>query len=135
MKKLVDQAAGEGFNGGSLLRGKRAETRVDAVELGLANLFCAALQRNDGGRGADRAAAFNKALDLKSDDGFSVDGFAAALFHVRGGHLLQIVDVIDEDAVEFVHLRIDVAGDGDVDEEHGPVAAAMEEGLAVFAAE
>ncbi len=54
---------------------------------------------------------------------------------VRGGHGLQVVDVVDEDAFHLVHRRIDIAGDGDIDEEHGAVAAAMHELLAVFAAE
>ena len=54
---------------------------------------------------------------------------------MRGGNLLQIVDVVDEDAFDLVHRRIDVARDGDIDEEHGPVAAAVHELLAVLAAE
>ena len=48
--------------------------------------------------------------------------------------LLQIVDVVGEDAVELAHLRRNVAGDGDVDEKHWTVLAAREELLAVFAA-
>ena len=48
---------------------------------------------------------------------------------------LQIVDVVDEDAFDLVHRRIDVARNGDIDEEHGAVAAAMHELLAVFSAE
>ena len=62
-------------------------------------------------------------------------GLAAAVGEVRGGDLLQVVDVVDEAAFDLVHLRVDVAGDGDVDEEHGAVAAAREELLAVGAGE
>jgi hypothetical protein len=50
-----------------------------------------------------------EALDLRGDQGLGVAGLAAALFHVRRGHLLQVVDVVDEDAFELVHLRVDVA--------------------------
>ena len=71
----------------------------------------------------------------RGNEGLGVDGLAAALVHVGGGHLLQVVDVVDEDAFELVHRRVHVAGHGNVDEEHGPVAAAMQEGLAVLAAE
>ena len=49
--------------------------------------------------------------------------------------LLQVVDVVGEDAVELAHLRRNVAGDGDVDEEHRAILAAGEELLSVFAAE
>ena len=51
------------------------------------------------------------------------------------GDLLEVVDVVDEAAFDLVHARVDVAGDGDVDEEHGAVAAAVQEVLAVRAAE
>jgi hypothetical protein len=76
-----------------------------------------------------------EALDLNGDEGFRVDSLAAAFFHMRRGHLLQVVDVVDEDTVELVHLRIDVARNGNIDEKHRPVAAAMEKCLAVLAAE
>jgi hypothetical protein len=49
--------------------------------------------------------------------------------------LLQVVDVVNEDAVELVHLRVHVARNGDIDKKHGPVAAPMHESLAVLAAE
>jgi hypothetical protein len=54
---------------------------------------------------------------------------------MAGGHRLQIVDVIDEQAVELAKLGIDVARYGDVDEEHWPVAAALQEQLSVLATE
>ncbi len=66
---------------------------------------------------------------------FGVSGAAAAFGHVRGGHLLQVVDVVDEQALELVHRRVHVARYGDIDEEHGPVAAAVQERFAVFGAE
>ena len=47
----------------------------------------------------------------------------------------KIVDVVDEDAVQLVHLRIDVARDRNVDEEHGTIAAAAQELLAMLLAE
>ena len=51
------------------------------------------------------------------------------------GDLLEVVDVVDEAAFDLVDARVDVAGDGDVDEEDGAVAAALEELLAVGAVE
>ncbi len=70
-----------------------------------------------------------------ADDGLGGCGLAAAVGEVGGGDLLEVVDVVDEAAFDLVHARVDVAGDGDVDEEHGAVAAALEEVLAVGAAE
>ena len=63
-------------------------------------------------------------VDFPADDGLGGCGFAAAIGEVGGGDLLEVVDVVDEAAFDFVHARVDVAGDGDVDEEHGAVAAA-----------
>ncbi len=74
-------------------------------------------------------------FDFLADDGFGGGGFAAAVGEVGGGYLLEVVDVVDEAAFDFVHAGVDVAGDGDVDEEHGAVAAALEEVLSVGAAE
>ncbi len=48
---------------------------------------------------------------------------------------LQVIDVVDKDAIEVVHLRIDVARHSDVDEEHGPIAPLVQESLPVLAAE
>ena len=135
VKELVDESASEGFNGGDLLGGEGTEARLDAMQFALTNLFCLALQGNDGGGEVDGALALVESLDLAGDEGLGVAGFAIAGFHVGRGYLLQVVDVVDEDAVELVHGRIDVAGDGDVDEEHGAIAAAMEEGLSMLRAE
>ncbi len=53
---------------------------------------------------------------------------------MRGGHLLQVIDVVDEDAFQLVDCRIDIPWHGYVDEKHGPIAAAMQKSLGVFAA-
>ena len=100
-----------------------------------ANFFGLSLQSDDGRGGSDGTLALVEALDFFGDQGFGINGVAAALLDMRGGDLLQIVNVIDEDAVELVHLGVDVARDGDVNEEHGAVPAALQENLTVFAAE
>ena len=66
---------------------------------------------------------------------FGAIGFHAAVGHMRSDNLLQVVDIVDEDAVQLVHLRIDVARNRDIDEEHRPVAAAAQELLAMLFAE
>src|SRR5271170_352822 len=54
---------------------------------------------------------------------------------VGGGDRLQVVNVVEEDALNAVHLRIDIARNRDIDEKHGPVAAAVNELSAVLGAE
>ncbi len=67
--------------------------------------------------------------------GLGCSGFAAAVGLVGGGDLLEVVYVVDEAAFDLVHAGVDIAGDGDVDEEHGAVTAALEEVSAVGAGE
>ena len=74
-------------------------------------------------------------VDFPADDGLRGFGFAAAVGPVGGSNLLEVVNVVDEAAFNLVHAGIDVAGNGDVDEEHGAVAAALKEVLAVGVAE
>src|ERR1035438_5462189 len=50
-------------------------------------------------------------------------------------HLLQVIDIVNKDAVQLVQLGIDIAWDRDVDEKHGTVAALAEEPFAVLLAE
>ena len=78
--------------------------------------------------------AWNR-IDFAFDDVFGALGLFLAIGDVRGHGLLQIVDVVDENAVDLVHLRIDVARHRDIDEEHGTVLAAAHEHFAVFAPE
>ncbi len=93
------------------------------------------LEGLDGGDGVAGLEAFVVFVDFPADYCFCGGGFAAPIGEVGGGDLLEVVDVVDEAAFDLVHARVDVAGDGDVDEKHGTVAAALQEVLAVRAAE
>ena len=93
------------------------------------------LEGLDGGDGVAGLETLVVFVDFPADDGLGGLGFAAAVGEVGCGDLLEIVDVVDEAAFDLVHAGIDVAGNGDVDEEHGAVAPALEEVLAVGAAE
>jgi hypothetical protein len=130
---LVDDAASERVNGQFLLGGKRPQSAAHAIDFGLADGFQMVLQRNDGGDDFERLQASVETLDFHVDDVVGKFGFLLAVGDMRGYSLLQIVDVVDEDAVEFVHLRINIAGDGDIDKEHGAVLAATEKQLTVLA--
>jgi len=137
VQELGGEGLGEGFDGSLLLgcEGLRGETLGGAGELLLANGFGGELELLDGfdGRGLREACAV--AFDFAGDDGFCGFGFAAADGLVLRGYLLKVVHVVDEAAFELVDLGGYVAGDGDVDEEDGTVAAAMQEGAGFFRGE
>ena len=54
---------------------------------------------------------------------------------MRGCDLLQVVDIVDEAAFDFIHARIHIPRHCDVDEKHGAMAAALEEGASMCAVE
>ncbi len=101
-EEICDQSAGENLNGGGLLRSQRTEAALEAAQFALADFFGLFLQGDDGRGHVDGALTLMKALDLACNQGFGVAGFPAALGHVRGGHLLQVVDIVDEDAFQLV---------------------------------
>jgi len=95
----------------------------DAGEFGLADGFGLLLEGNNGWDSFSRVQVLAVFFDFGGDDALGGSGFAATVGQVGGGYLLEVVNVVDEAAFDLVHLRVDVAGDGDVDEEHGAVAA------------
>ena len=101
----------------------------------MAKLFGLLLEGLDGGDGIAGLEALVVFVDFPAYDVLGGGGFAAAIGEVGGGDLLQVVDIVDEAAFDLVHARVDVSGDGDIDEEHGAVAAGVEEVLAVGAVE
>jgi len=135
VEELGGEAASEGFDGFELLWSERGKTFCGAGQFGFADGFGLLLEGFDGRDGVAGLEALLVLVHFPADDCFCGGGFAAAVGEIGGGDLLEVVDVVDEAAFDLVHARVDVAGDGDVDEEHGAVAAALEEVLAVGAAE
>ena len=118
-----------GVNSASLDCGSGAQ--LSAVTDG----FGVLLEGEDGGDGVAGLEALLILGYLFGDDVFGGLRFPAAVGEVGLGDLLEIVDVVDEAAFYLVHAGDDVAGNGDVDEEHRAVAAALEKVLAVGAVE
>src|SRR5579862_7639506 len=127
MHNLVDDAARKRLDGHFLVGRQSAEASSNAIDLCLANRFQVILQADDGRNNIERLKASVKLSDLVVDDELGPIGFLLAVSDVRADGLLEIVDIVDKDTVELVHLGIDVAGNGNIDEEHRPVAAAGEE--------
>ena len=92
------------------------------------------LQRHNRRHHVEGVQASFEAFDFAGNNRFGEFGFLAAVGDVAADGLLQVVDVVGEDAVELAHLGRNVAGHGNVDEKHRTVLAAREELLAVFAA-
>ncbi len=135
VQELCRERAGEGFDGFALGGSESGQLGLGAAEFGLADGFGVLLKRLNGGNRVESLETLEVLVYFAGDDGFGGFGLAAAVGEVGLSDLLKVVDVVDEAAFDLVHAGIDVAGDGDVDEEHGAVAAAVEEVLAVRAAE
>ena len=135
MQELGGQGSGQGFYGFALLRGKIREFRLRTRQFGHAELFGLLLEGFDGGNSVAGLEALVVFVHFSADDSLGCRSFAAAIGQIGSSDLLEIVDVVDEASFDLVHAGIDVARDGDVDEEHGAVATAMEEVLAVGASE
>src|SRR6185437_11211646 len=76
-----------------------------------------------------------EADDFLLDQCLSPLRFSSTVAYVGFDNLLQIIDVVRENTVHLSHFRIDVARNGDINEEHGPILAAMHEELAMFSTE
>src|SRR5262249_3202153 len=105
------------------------------VDFGLANGFQVILERNDCGNNVERFYSRLKTRDFTVDNDFGKFGFLLTVGNMRCHRLLKVVNVVEEDAVQFVHLRVNVAGHGYVDEEHGAVFATAEKKFSVLTAE
>ena len=132
---FINDAARQRFDGQFLIGGHRTKAAANAIDLGLANGFEVILQADDGGNHIERLQASVEFLHLAVDDRLRLFRFFLAIGDVRTDGLLQIVDVINKEAVDLVHLRINIARNGDIDKEHGLVLAQRHELFAMFAPE
>src|SRR5258708_34523809 len=90
------------------------------------------LQRNNGRDYVERVQSCLEALDLCFNDALGMRCFFFPALDMRRDGALQIVDVIDKDAVQLVHLGINVARNCDVDEKHWPILAPVQEEFAML---
>ena len=74
-----------------------------------------------------------KTIEFFVNNAFRVLGFFVAFSRIGSNCLLQIVDVVNKNAIELIHLRIDVTRNGDINEEHRSISSAAEEAFAMFA--
>ena len=86
-------------------------------ELGGADLLGVGAQRRDRRHDLERGPPLAEPLGLLDDEPLGDLGLGAAAGERLGDDSLEVVDVVEEAAVELVHGRVDVTRDGDVDEE------------------
>ena len=89
-----------------------------------ADLLGARAQRRDRRHDVERRLPGAEAVGLLGDDRLGALGLAPPAGEGLGDDRLEIVDVVEVAAVELVHGRVDVARDGEVDEEQRPALAA-----------
>ena len=76
--------------------------------------------------------AFSRAIMRSTSSATIASAWSASFMRSRRfgvDHFLQVVDVVEEDVVELVDRRLDVARHGDVDQEHRLVAARGDDAL------
>ena len=93
------------------------------------------LEADDGWCDRFEADAGECSVYFLANNGFSPFGLAGALLDVGVYDTGQIIHVVQEDAVNLVHSWVDIAGDCDIDEEHGAVTAQADDTLHVLAIE
>ena len=107
----------------SSVRRSSSGSAPELGELGGANLLGVGAQRRDRRHDVERGLPLAEALGLEGDEPLRVLGLDPAAGKRLGDDRLEVVDVVEEAAVELVHGRVDVARDGDVDEEERVAAA------------
>ena len=108
---------------------ERAALAAHLLHLAGADLLELLLQADDGGGDLGHLEPRHHALHFFGDHLLGVLGLLHALAQVGVDHFLQVVDVVEEDVVELVDRRLDVARHRDIDQEHGPVAPRRDHAL------
>ena len=101
---------------------ERRQLEVEPVELGAADRLERLPQRDHGRNDAARSQPRPEFLELLVDDGFGAGDLAGPAREVFADRRLQVVDVVQEDLLDFSGGRLDVARHGDVDDEQRAVA-------------
>src|SRR5579885_982994 len=125
MRDLVHNTAGKRFDGFFLLGRELAEPGADPLDFSDAQLIELFLEADDGRGDLPRFKPRHHTLHLFGDDLFGLFSDLCAVLDVAVHHLLEVIDVIQEHVVQFVHGRVDVARHSDIDEEHRAVPASL----------
>ena len=118
MQQLVDDLHRDRLHGTPLLRREVGQPPAGPSELPKPNLLRASAQRGDGRHDAARGLPGSEALGLFGHDRLGAGG--GALDATGTDSLVQVVDVVEERVRQGADLGIEVAGDGQVDQQQRP---------------
>ena len=118
MQDLVDEGDAQTLDRLALLRIEVAHGRERPLELLLAQGLELLAQRHDRGHDVEAREPAPEGVDLRLDDRLGLGRRRGTRSAVVGDDTLQVVDVVEVDAIEGVHPGIDRARDGEVDHEH-----------------
>ena len=113
MGDLVDAGAG--------LWCQRRQLEVQTFELGAPDRFEPLSQRDDRRNRAPRSEPRGEPLDFFADNRIGACDLARAPREVLANRCLQIVDVVQEHLLDLAGRRLDIARNGDIDDEQRPV--------------
>ena len=129
MKNFVDDSADKLFELDAILLGKIGESVHCAFELFLGDRVVASVELLDDRAHFSGAMPGEEFIDGGADKLASGINFRGALGLGDGDDLLEVVDVVEIDVFELPGRFLDVAREGDVDNENGTIAALSQRGL------
>src|SRR5207302_7937371 len=108
------------------------QSRTHTVYLRLANGLQMIVQGNNRGHNIERLYSGLEAFDLALHNGFCALGLPPAISNMRRDRLLKIIDVVNENSIEIVHLRGHIARHRNIDKKHGAVLTPAQEEFAML---
>src|SRR5579884_465911 len=123
VQELVDDRAREMLEGLALAGVEGTERAQVARDLPLTDVLRALAQGDDRRHDVEAREPSPEGVDGGVDDRLGLRCLGGARAPVVGDHRLEVVDVVEVDAVEAVDSRLEGAGDGQVDQEHRPPPA------------
>ena len=123
MHNLVHNSPGQRLDGHFLFRRKRSQAGTHTVDLRLTNGLQMVVQRDNGRHNIERLYSRLEAFDLALHNGFCALGLTPAISNMRRDRLLKIIDVVNENSIEVIHLRGHIARHRNIDKKHGAVLA------------
>ena len=126
MQELVDDLARQRLDRPALALGEPAEPALGLRQLGRADRLGVLAQRRDRRHDVERCLPLPEPRRLGRDDRLRSLGLPAATGEALGDDRLQVVDVVEEAALELGDGRLDVARNGEVDQEQRRAPPAAE---------
>src|SRR5919198_3083466 len=122
VKELVHDLGGERLDGAPLARRQRSESPLGPLELRLADRLGECPQGRHRRDDVERELPVAERLRLLRDDRFRAHRLLLAPGHALLDDTLEVIDVVEVAALDLVDRGVDIAWNGNVDEEDRPAA-------------